>query len=123
MTTTFRLGLPTDIPWKRICVAEDMLDRVVCDDLLPAKWQTSAAVFQYVPPDEDQQFDDYDISYLKVTTTITGYQALEDEIQGEIDWGGINQTTIEGVDQLLNSYHPCTGAIVQVVVGPHGKKS
>jgi hypothetical protein len=119
MTTEFRLGLPTDIPWQRICVTEDALDRVVCDTTLPAKWQSSIAVFRYVPPDEDQSFPDYDISFLKVTATITGYQALEDEIQGEIDWDGIDTTTVEGVTELLNSYFPCTGAIVQVVVGPH----
>jgi hypothetical protein len=118
MTSTFRLGMPTDIPWRRICVTEDSLDRVVCDDKLPAKWQSSIAVFQYVPPEDDQLFPDYDISYLKVTTTITGYQALEDEIQGQIDWDGVDTTTIEGVTELLNSYFPCTGAIVQVVVGP-----
>lgn len=51
MTTAFRLGLPTDIPWTRVCVSEDMIDRVICDDRLPGKWQSSLAVFKYVPED------------------------------------------------------------------------
>jgi hypothetical protein len=118
MTTAFRLGLPTDIPWTRICVTEDMMDRVVCDDRLPPKWQSSVAVYRYVPDEEYQLYPDYDVSYLKVTATIGGYQALEDEIQGEIDWDGVNTTVVDSIGELLKSYFPCTGAIVQVVVGP-----
>jgi hypothetical protein len=49
-----------------------------------------------------------------VAVTITGYQPAQDEIQGEIDWTGVNATTIEGVLELLNPYFPCTGAVVQV---------
>jgi hypothetical protein len=122
MTTASRLALPIDIPWQRICVAEDMVDRVVCDDALPPKWQSSIAVFKFVPDEEYQVFPDYDVSYLKVTATITGYQALEREIQGTIDWSGLDVTSFEGVNEMLESYFPCTGAIVQVVVGPPGEE-
>ena len=58
MTTSFRLGLPTDIPWKRICVSEDMLDRILCDEPLPPKWQSSIAVFKYTPDDDYQLYPD-----------------------------------------------------------------
>jgi hypothetical protein len=61
MTTAVRLGLPTDIPWTRICVTEDMMDRVVCDDRLPPKWQSSIAVYRYVPDEEYQLYPDYDV--------------------------------------------------------------
>ena len=118
----FKLNLPTDIPWERICVTEDMIDLVVCDERLPAKWQTSLAVFKYRPDDEFQMFPEYNITYLKVTATITGYQPLDKEIQGEINWNGVNVATIPGLTDLLNSYNPCHGAILQVVVGPKGKK-
>lgn len=118
--SNFRLNLPTDIPWKRICVTEDMVDRVVCDANLPPKWHSSLAVFKYVPEDEFQMYPNYKITYLKVTATITGYQPLDDEIQGEIDWDGLNTETREGITELLTSYHPCNGAILQVVVGPKG---
>ena len=117
----FKLNLPTDIPWERICVTEDMIDLVVCDERLPAKWQTSLAVFKYRPDDEFQMFPEYNITYLKVTATITGYQPLDKEIQGEINWDGVNVATIPGLTDLLNSYNPCHGAILQVVVGPKDK--
>jgi hypothetical protein len=116
--SNFKLNLPTDIPWKRICVTRDMLDRVVCDERLPGKWRSSVAVFKYRPPDEFQEFPDYDITYLKVTATIAGYQPLDQEIQGEINWGGVNVESLSGLTDLLNTYNPCHGAILQVVVGP-----
>jgi hypothetical protein len=118
MTTTFNLSLPQDIPWERICVTNDMIDRAICDNQLPPKWQTSLAVFKYVPADDYQLFPAYKITYLKVTATLTGYQPLNEEIQGTIDWDGVNVETIDGLTELLQSYHPCNGAILQVVVGP-----
>lgn len=118
--SSFKLNLPTDIPWKRICVTEDMIDRVVCDTELPPKWHSSIAVFKYVPPDDSQLHTGYKISYLKVTATITGYQPLDAEIQGEIDWDGLSVGTRDAITDLLTSYYPCHGAILQVVVGPHG---
>ena len=97
--SNFKLNLPTDIPWERICVTEDMIDQVVCDNRLPAKWQTSMAVFKYKPEDEYQLFPKYDITYLKVTATITGYQPLDKEIQGNIDWDGVDASTIPGLTE------------------------
>jgi len=118
--SNFKLNLPTDIPWERICVTEDMIDPTMCDERTPAKWQTSMAVFKYRPDDENQLYPAYTITYLKVTATITGYQPLDQEIQGTINWNGVNVATIPGLTDLLNSYNPCHGAILQVVVGPHG---
>lgn len=120
--SNFKLNLPTDVPWERICVTEDMIDKVVCDKRLPAKWQTSMAVFKYKPEEEYQLFPHYNITYLKVTATITGYQPLDQEIQGQIDWNGVDVSTIPGLTDLLNSYNPCHGAILQVVVGPEGQR-
>ena len=116
--SNFKLSLPTDIPWERICVTEDMMDRRICDRRLPAKWQTSIAVFKYRPDEENQLYPNYWITYLKVTATITGYQPLDKEIQGTINWNGVNVATIPGLKDLLNSYNPCHGAILQVLVGP-----
>lgn len=116
--SNFKLSLPTDIPWERICVTEDMIDPRICDERMPAKWQTSLAVFKYVPEEENQTYPKYRITYLKVTATLTGYQPLDQEIQGSIDWNGVNVSTIPGLTELLNSYNPCHGAILQVLVGP-----
>jgi hypothetical protein len=124
--SNFKLNLPTDIPWERICVTEDMIDPVVCDKRLPSKWQTSMAVYKFKPEDEYQLYPNYDITYLKVTATITGYQPLDKEIQGKIDWDSVNaetQFTNDVLKDLLNSYHPCNGAILQVVVGPKSQNS
>lgn len=120
MTSSFKLSLPVDIPWRRICVTEDMMDREVCDAQLPPKWHSSIAVFRYDPEEEYQNYDGMIVSYLKVAVTLTGYQPRREEIQGDIDWDGLDITTLQGVTQLLESYHPCHGAIVQVVVGPNG---
>ncbi|GGY05072.1 hypothetical protein [Paludibacterium paludis] len=118
--SNFKLSLPTDIPWERICVTEDMMDRNICDERLPAKWQTSMAVFKYRPDDANQLYPNYTITYLKVTATITGYQPLDKEVQGQINWNGLNVATIPGLTDLLNAYNPCHGAILQVLVGPSG---
>jgi hypothetical protein len=115
-TSAFKLGLPTDIPWTRICVSRDMMDAHVCDARFPPKWNSSIAVFKYVPPEEYQQYPDYDVAYLKVSVSITGYQPHE--IEGLLEWGRMTAEEIEGVEDLLNEYQPCTAALVQVEVAP-----
>jgi hypothetical protein len=40
------LGIPTDIPWRRICVLEDMLDPVPCDNEYPPGCRSFLAVFR-----------------------------------------------------------------------------
>lgn len=120
-TNAFKLGLPTDIPWTRVCVSSDMIDSHICDTKFPPKWHSSMAVFRYIPPDEYQQYADYDIAYLKVSVTITGYQPHDKEIEGVLDWSRMTTDEISEVEDLLNEYQPCTGAIVQVEVASHGK--
>src|SRR6476659_941900 len=120
------LSLPVDIPWERICVSEDMIDPRVCDTDRPAKWQSSIAVFKYVPDDDYQVYSGRKITYLKVTCTIAGYQPKADEVQGVLtNWSGpVYAGTPFGEDELerrLLEYKPCHEAIVQVTVGPkHG---
>lgn len=121
--SNFKLNLPTDIPWERVCVTEDMIDPRLCDSRAPAKWQSSLAVFKYRPEEENQIYPKYNITYLKVTATLTGYQPLDQEVQGHIDWHGVDVSTIPGLTDLLNSYNPCHGAILQVTVGPKDNAS
>jgi hypothetical protein len=118
MTTSNLMSLPIDIPWERICVSKNMIDPDICDREAPPKWQSSIAVFKYVPEAEFQQDPKYDIIYLKVSVTITGYQPRDKEIEGKIDWNELTTETKKEVESLLNEYHPCTGAIVQVAVAP-----
>jgi hypothetical protein len=121
VATSFDLNLPLDIPWERICVSRDMMDLRACDDETPPKWQSSVAVFRYVPGDEFQNYPNYRVTYLKVTASISGYQPRGKEIQGSIDWDGVHADTIDDVDALLDTYHPCTGALLQVTVAPHAR--
>jgi hypothetical protein len=114
MVGSFNLSLPMDIPWKRICVTEDMLDTAVGDDVQPPKWQSSIAIFRYDPPDESQEHQGYKISYLRLVVTITGFQPRDAEIEGDIDWDHLTTEDIEDVEDLLGEYLPCTGAILQL---------
>ena len=59
---SFALNIPTDIPWKRICVSEDMLDADGCDKNVLPRWKTSAAIYRYDPEDEYQPYKDLRIS-------------------------------------------------------------
>ena len=52
------MALPVDIPWERWCVSEDMMAQQVCYSDRPAKWQSSIAVFRYVPNDDYQILSD-----------------------------------------------------------------
>lgn len=112
------LNVPTEIPWERICVTKDMLDQGVCDNDRPGKWRSSIAVFKYVPEEEYQTYPDREISYLKLVVTVCGFQLKDKEIEGRIDWNGVSSTTIPDVESLLNQYQPCTGALIQLTVGP-----
>ena len=84
------LNLPIDIPWERICVARDMVDpgRGVAAET-PPLWQSSIALFRYVPPDEYQVYPGRRILYYKLTCTITNYQPRDQQVLGTIDLYGL----------------------------------
>lgn len=117
----FKLNLPTDIPWKRKCVSEDMLDKKFCDASKPFRWRSSIAVFEYEPDEENQNYEGLIISYLKVSCSITGYQENPDEIGLDIRglrsfWG--KRPGIEDYLDVLQQYYPCYGAVLEVSVTP-----
>ncbi len=121
------LSLPIDIPWERICVSEDMMDPTVCDSDRPAKWQSSIAVFKYVPDDDYQIYPGRRITYIKVTCTIAGYQPKADEIQGVLtNWSNAiyagEPYSEDELERRLLEYRPCHEAIVQVTVGPKPRR-
>jgi hypothetical protein len=119
--SNFKLNLPTDIPWRRKCVSEDMLDPKLCDARAPLHWRSSIAVFEYEPDKENQNYDGFIISYLKVSCSITGYQEHPDEIG--LDYHGIksywkDQPGIKDYVDSLEKYYACYGAVLEVTVGP-----
>ena len=122
------LTLPLDITWRRLAFARDMVDTNFGDLLLPPKWRSSLAVYQYVVPEEQtaESHPDARIVYLNVSCSITGWNPSE-EIRGAVDVGEEN----EELDDLQRStwqaiqgegwaaqYWPCLGAILQVAVYP-----
>jgi len=117
--TAEKPSLPTDIPWERLCVSANMLDATVCDSKAPPKWNSSLAIWKYVPGDEHQIYPGRRITYLKLTATITGYQPWNMEVQGKLGLLGFNVTPIPAIDAQLKAYAPCTGALIQLTVGPH----
>jgi hypothetical protein len=113
MTTGFKLSLPTDVPWRRICVSDDMMDPISCDDDRPPRWHSSLAAFRYDPADEYQPYEDKVISYVKVVVTIAPYQDEEVGAAPSPKW--LPQEI--DLDKLQES-HPCYGAVLQVNVAP-----
>jgi hypothetical protein len=112
------LNLPTDVPWEQFCVTSDMMADAACELCHPPKGQSSIAVAKYVPEEEYQVYPGRKITYLKVTCTITGYQPRDKEIEGKVNFRGANVMTVQNVDSVLDSYHPCTGALIQGAVSP-----
>lgn len=111
--STFKLALPTDIPWRRLCVSADMLDPLTCDDERPPRWRSSMAVFRYDPAEEYQADETRVVTYLKVVCTIAPFQP---EIG--LSHPLYNYTKEpELIDSVEESF-PCYGAILQVSVGP-----
>lgn len=124
--SNFKLNIPTDIPWKRKCVSQDMMDRTLCDGKSPLRWRSSIAVFEYEPDEEFQNYDGITISYLKVACTITGYQEDPNEIG--LNYRGLksywkDQPGIENYVDLLQKYYACYGAILEIKVGPRNQNT
>jgi hypothetical protein len=100
------LAVPTDIPWRRICVTGDMLDPEPCDLIVPPRWRSSIAVFRHDPPDEFQPLPHSRVSYLKVCVTLAPF-APELEVK-------LGRRAAD----MLEEAFPCHGALLHVTVAP-----
>lgn len=117
--TTF--SLPIDIPWRRIAFSSDMIDRVACDRSLPPRWRSSVAVFAYEPPADQQRTDGMLVSYLKVSCSITGFQADGPEIRIRerlARSGWTHKDLTERLGPAAARYYACHGAVLEVVIAP-----
>jgi hypothetical protein len=124
MSTSDLMSLPVDIPWKRLGTSRDMIDRIAGDRIYPPKWRSSLAVFYYEPTSEEQKFPDRIITYVKVSCSITGFQAGGQSAEVTMppaqlmrDW---ERKVWDNYSQKVLSYYPCYGAIIQVAVFPRG---
>ncbi len=113
--------VPLDIPWERLCVSEDMIDRKVCDRDFPYRWRSSLAVFGYEPPEEEQVRDDVIVTYVKVVSTITGFQPDPEEVgisDRRIDSYWNDPEAIADFKDAVSEYYGCYGAVLEVAVAP-----
>lgn len=120
--TTF--ALPVDIPWRRLCVSDDMIDSDVCDRKFPYRWRSSIAVFGYEPPEDQQTYDDMVVSYLKVACTITSFQPNPEEVglkNRRFDSYWNVPLVIEDYANKVSRAYPCYGAVLEVAVAPSEK--
>jgi hypothetical protein len=116
--SSFKLNLPTDIPWERVCVSKDMMDERACDDVRPKKWSSSLAIYKYQPAEEYQLYPGRSITYLKVAATITGHHPREEELEQEIDFDRLSIAQVDLIEEILDEYVPCSGALLQLTVAP-----
>jgi hypothetical protein len=126
------LTLPVDIQWKRVAVSEDMIDPFACDRRFPFRWRSSLAVFTYEPPAEQQTYDGMIVSYVKVSSTITGFQIdhydAKKVVPGtkevglltrRLDSGWNDPRVIAAYRDNVQKYYGCYGAVLEVTVSPH----
>ncbi len=113
------LSLPIDIPWKRLCVSDDMIDRNVCDAEYPPKWRSSIAAFYYEPDADNQTFEDRIITYVKIVCTITNFSPSSRELGLTPERLGSYWSDPERIEDLSEfETFPCYGALLQVLLGP-----
>lgn len=113
--------VPFDIPWERLCVSEDMIDRNVCDRAFPNRWRSSLVVFAYEPPEEEQVRKDVTVTYLKVVCSVTGFQPDPEEVgisDRRIDSYWNDPEAIEDYKNAVSAYYGCYGAVLELSVGP-----
>jgi hypothetical protein len=118
---TAALNLPVDIPWERVCVTKDMVDpgRGQASET-PPLWQSSMALYRYVPPDEYQVYPNRRLVYYKLAATISNYQPKSSQILGTLDANALSSGRLadEEVKRRLSESLPCSAAIVQLTVTP-----
>ncbi|MGZ4881583.1 MAG: hypothetical protein ACXV7G_11050 [Halobacteriota archaeon] len=128
------LSLPTDIPWERLAVSQDMIDTDLLDDFMLPKWLPSLAAFYYIVPEDETKdlYPDRRIVYLKVSASITGCNMTNAGVIGDefvdqyikevvtsIGAGQFDEDLLYQVTGTLSNYYPCFGAILQVGVYPY----
>jgi len=111
------LSLPVDIPWKLLATTPGMMDTTIGSGAFPPKWRSSLAIFMYEPELTPEDESDRRITYFKVVTSITGYQT--DKVKRKhVDFGPLGPREVNRLEDHLNKYYACYGALVQVSVLP-----
>ncbi|WP_440454051.1 hypothetical protein [Psychrobacter sp. ASPA161_9] len=127
-------NLPKSIPWRQIAVSPDMMDEKFCNKRFPFPWRSSMAISVYEPKPEElpEELCGDQITYIKVTTSITGYQPTKEEI-GLLDhivgptgvqFPDFPEEGFRGfIDRIAQDYFACYGVMLNVAVFPSSNKA
>lgn len=96
-----QISLPVDITWKRLASSHDMTAYMKKDQLvLPPRWRSSLAIF-YSDAEPTDTNSDRIITFIKVITTITGYQ-LGEEIGYDFSPPATSETFSEEITETID---------------------
>ena len=119
------MSLPINIPWKLVAASQDMMDTIP-NSLSPFPWRSSLAIYAYEPkPDEiDPALCDETITFVKITSSITGLQLSEEETKlisntrdvPTVEYPG--KQAEDAVENILEDYLACFGVLLTVTVFP-----
>ncbi|MCC6435559.1 MAG: hypothetical protein IT196_11060 [Acidimicrobiales bacterium] len=113
--------MPTDIPWRKIAVSEDMIARPGA--AAPPQWRSSLVVFGYEPPEEEQLDDATTVSYVKVVASITGFQPdpTQTGFGDRRAYRSFQDPLLfEEYERAATAYYGCYGALLDVAITPGG---
>lgn len=122
---------PQDITWTRMLFSRDMMDTNFDRLNFPPRWRSSFAVYYYIVPEEEtvDAYPNSKIVYLKLTSSITGWNPSESLIQardeayepGSGDDLQVSLWEVIRASGWAEKYWPCLGAIIQLAVYPNNK--
>lgn len=123
------LNLPINIPWRQIAVSPDMMDTKFCNKKFPFPWRSSMAISVYEPKPEElpEELCGDRITFIKVTTSITGYQPTKEEIDKLDKTGGPSGAPFPDFpvedfrdfrDRIAQDYFACYGVMLNAAVFP-----
>lgn len=117
--TKLTLNLPVDIPWKLITASPDMMDTTFGNKRFPFKWRSSLAISAFEPnlADLPNELADERITFLKITSTITGYQPSAEEVA--TGFASFPDIPVEDLNRILEEYFACYGVLLEVAVFPY----
>ncbi len=110
---------PKETTWKLLAVSPDMMDTQFCNKRFPFRWRSSLAVSAFEPKPEDlpEELCEGQITLLKITATITGYQPSREETEeGHTSFPNI---PTEELSRIIDQYFACYGALLNVAVFPN----
>src|ERR1044071_6595984 len=97
-----------------------MMVRAPYNGVLPRRWRSSITIFGYEPGPDYQIYDGQLVSYVKICTSITGFQPDPNEVGINPRSSWKDPAIIEEYDKAVSAYYGCYGAILEVAVTPGG---